>query len=105
MCCPLNTSFLTNIKVVFLPVNCTSQLQPLDLKIIYAFKYSYGKQFVRKTVAMMDCSLLTDASYMKVAVLSGIYLITEAWKLITLNYNQELFCEVLVMSTATMTMH
>jgi hypothetical protein len=25
--------------------------------------------------------------------------------LITLNYNQELFCEVLVMSTATMTMH
>jgi hypothetical protein len=54
---------------------------------------------------MMDCSLLKDASCMKLDVLSGIYLIAEAWKLITLNYNQELFCKVLVMSTAIMTKH
>jgi hypothetical protein len=38
---PQNTTFLNNVKVLFLPANCTCQLQPLDLGTIHAFKCHY----------------------------------------------------------------
>jgi hypothetical protein len=49
-----NTTFLCNIKAVFLPPNCSSQLQHLDLGIIHAFKCHYREQLIQKTVAMID---------------------------------------------------
>jgi hypothetical protein len=51
----------THIRVLFLPANCISQLQLLDLGIIHAIKCSYGKNSVQKTVAMIDGRLLQDA--------------------------------------------
>ena len=43
-----------NIKVVFLPKNSTSRLQPLDAGIIKNFKVHYCKLLVRHTLAQID---------------------------------------------------
>jgi hypothetical protein len=55
-----NTTFLTNIKVGFLPANCISQLQPLELEIIHVFKCHHRRPLIWKTVAIMDLHLLQD---------------------------------------------
>jgi hypothetical protein len=78
-----NTTFLSNIKVVFLPTNCTSQLQPLELEIIHVFKCHHRKPLIWKTVAIMDGRLLQDATQMKQDVLSSVHFIAEAWRLVT----------------------
>jgi hypothetical protein len=73
---PKNTIFLSNIKVVFLPSNCTSQA--LDSGIIHAFKCHYRKQMIRKTVVMTDGGLLQDAIQTKLDMLSAMHFIAEA---------------------------
>jgi hypothetical protein len=78
-----NTIFLSDIKVIFLPANCTSQLQPQELEIIHVFKCHHRKHLIWKTVAIMDGSLLQDATQMKLDVLSAVHLIAEAWRLVT----------------------
>ena len=45
---------LTNIKLVFLPKNTTSKLQPLDAGIIRNFKHKYRKLLVRYVVSRID---------------------------------------------------
>jgi hypothetical protein len=89
-----NTIILSNIKVIFLPANCISQLQPLSLGIIHAFKRHYRKQLIWKTIAMLDGELLqrcyTDDAGCVVC---------KAFDSITLEIdnpycNQELLCEM-----------
>jgi hypothetical protein len=79
---PKNTTFHSNIKDVFLPANCTSQLQPLHLEIIQAFKCHYGKQLIQKTVAVIDGGLLQDGTQMKLDVLSAVHFVAEVWRLV-----------------------
>jgi hypothetical protein len=38
----------------FLPPNCTSVIQPLDLGLIECFKLVYRKQLVQRAVCLMD---------------------------------------------------
>ena len=45
---------LKNIKLVFLPKNTTSRLQPLDAGIIRNFKHKYRKLLVRDVVSRID---------------------------------------------------
>ena len=45
---------LSNVKVVFLPVNTISLLQPLDQRIIAAIKKNYGKRLLKAVLTRMD---------------------------------------------------
>jgi hypothetical protein len=46
--------FLKNIKVVFLPANCVSRLQPLDPGVIHSLKAKYRKSLVQKAIAATE---------------------------------------------------
>ena len=64
----------TNIKIIFLPPNTTSKLQPLDLGIIQNFKVHYRKLFLR-----FECSTASDVTKC-VDVLQAIRWVAQAWK-------------------------
>jgi hypothetical protein len=64
-----------NIKVVFLPPNCTSILQPLDQGIIHAAKVHYRSRLVRRMLA--NISVGRDAN---INILEAIQMFSAAWK-------------------------
>lgn len=45
---------LTNVKVIFLPANTTSKLQPLDQGIIHSFKRFYRREVVNHVLTCLD---------------------------------------------------
>jgi hypothetical protein len=54
---------LTNIKLMFLPPNTTSRLQPCDDGIIAAIKANYRKRLLRHVLSDMDeCNTATELS-------------------------------------------
>jgi hypothetical protein len=75
--------FLDIIRVVFVPVNYTSQLQSLGLRIIHAFMCNYRKQLIWKTVVMMNGGLLQVNTQMKLDVQSAMHFTAEPRSLIT----------------------
>ena len=52
---PSNLSF-SNVKIIFLPPNTTSVLQPMDAGIIKCFKGSYRVNLARKLISLVDSS-------------------------------------------------
>ena len=50
----------SNIKVVFLPKNTTSRLQPLDAGITQSFKSKYRKKLIRSVIARVKEDLLAS---------------------------------------------
>ena len=48
----------SNIKVVFLPKNTISRLQPLDAGIIQSFRSNYRKKLMRCVIARVKENLL-----------------------------------------------
>ena len=75
---------LANVKIVKLPANCTSILQPMDQGIIQALKLKFYKQQSQCIISKMENSPLSGTELLKeVTVLDTIYWINRAWKDIT----------------------
>ena len=53
--CPAHSFIeLSNIKLVFLPPNTTSRLQPMDAGVIHSLKASYRKRLVKRFLAIYE---------------------------------------------------
>ena len=71
---------LKNIKLVFLPKNTTSQLQPFDAGMISNFKYKYRKLLVFYVVSRIDEGKTASQIVEEVHVLTAITWLQTAWK-------------------------
>ena len=71
---------LKNIKLVFLPKNTTSRLQPLDAGIIRNFKHKYRKLLVRYVVCRIDEGKTASQMIEEAHVLKAITWLQTAWK-------------------------
>ena len=71
---------LKNIKLVFLPKNTTSPLQPLDDGIIRNFKHKYRKLIVRYAVSRIDEGKTASQIIEEVHVLKAITWLQTEWK-------------------------
>ena len=67
-----------NIKVVFLPKNTTSRLQPLDAGIIRNFKLKYRKKFLKFVISRINDNVKATDIIQEVDVLKAIYWIKSA---------------------------
>ena len=65
---------LTNIEIVYLPANTTSQTQPCDQGIIQALKHRYRMKLLAKFIEAIDNS--TD---FRTSVLDAIVLLKQTW--------------------------
>ena len=71
----------TNIKIIFLPPNTTSKLQPLDLGIIQNFKMHYRKLFLRFVISKIDeCDTASGVIYQVCECALAIRWVAQAWK-------------------------
>ena len=59
---------LSNVKLVFLPANTTSRLQPLDQGIIQAIKQLYRKKLLRSVISKIDDNEQSSASSLSKSV-------------------------------------
>ncbi|OUC40836.1 DDE superfamily endonuclease [Trichinella nativa] len=90
---PADTSYLSHVKVVFFPSNCTSHLQPLDQGIIRCVKQCYRKRIVYDRLASLEAPK-------KISVLDAMNFLNSAWNSIDAStvincFNKSGFCRKL----------
>ena len=73
----------SNIKVVFLPKNTTSRLQPLDAGIIKNFKVKYRKKLLRHVISRIKNDLSASDIAKEVDILQAITWVAAAWNEVT----------------------
>ena len=73
----------SNIKVVFLPPNTTSMLQPLDLGIIKSFKVHYRKSFLSHVIAKLEESSSASEIVKSVNILHALRWTAQAWECVS----------------------
>ncbi|XP_054713519.1 tigger transposable element-derived protein 6-like [Uloborus diversus] len=81
---PRDLPVFDHIKVVFLPANCTSKLQPLDLGIIRCVKVHYKKTLIRRYLAELE-SGNSAAGDVKISILDAMNMVCAAWRSISHN--------------------
>lgn len=69
---------LKSITLVFLPLNTTSVLQPMDQGIIRALKSHFRKNLVLKMTQLLDGCGTSSVEYPKITVLDAILMIQDA---------------------------
>lgn len=70
----------SHIKVVFLPKNTTSRLQPLDAGIIQSFKIKYRKKLVKHVLARINDDHSATDIVKSVSILQAIRWLQQSWK-------------------------
>ena len=79
--CPAHPDLqFSNIKLVFLPKNTTSRLQPLDAGIIQNIKLQYRKRMMRHLLHVMDQCNSVSELVKRVTVLDAIGWLRAAWE-------------------------
>ena len=73
----------SNIKIVFLPKNTTSILQPLDTGIIRNFKFKYWKSLVKYVLSRINDNASATEIVQDVNILMAIRWVQRAWKDVT----------------------
>ena len=90
----------SNIKVVFLPANTTSMLQPLDLGIIKKFKIHYRKLLLTFVLAKIEeCTNPTEI-VKSVTVLHALRWVAEGWKHVKSDTIQKCFIKAGIFRSA-----
>ena len=70
----------SNIKIVFLPKNTSSRLQPLDAGIIKNFKVKYRKKVLRHVTARISNDRSVSDIAKEVGILQAITWVAATWK-------------------------
>ena len=82
---------LSHVKLVFLPPNTTSRLQPMDAGIIQAVKTKYRKRMLRHvSVEIDECNSAEEVSK-NITVLDAIHWLQLAWKELDASTMQKCF--------------
>ena len=73
----------SNVKVVFLPPNTTSVLQPLDLGIIKNFKVYYRKLLLCHILSKIEECNTASEVVQSVTILNAVRWVAQAWEKVT----------------------
>jgi hypothetical protein len=80
--CHSENLIFSNIKIIFLPKNSTSVLQPCDAGIIKCIKGQYRTQLVKHLIAYLDNE---KNSVPAINLLDAIYMLSASWRKISEN--------------------
>jgi len=72
----------SNVKLLFLPANTSSKLQPLDQGIIQSFKLLYRRRILSSLVARMDEGINVEHLIKKITVADAVTWTKFAWDLV-----------------------
>lgn len=86
---PKDTKSLRNIKVVFLPANTTSHLQPLDAGIIKNEKHFYRKCIVKRSLANEERGKQPTG----ITIIDAMHYLALAWSAVTASTVQHCFAK------------
>ena len=76
----VSADMYSNIKIVFLPKNTTSRLQPLDAGIIQSFKTKSRKKLMRYVIARINDDLTASEIAKGINILQAITWVADSWK-------------------------
>ena len=83
----------SNIKIVFLPKNITSRLQPLDAGIIKSFKTKYRKKLMGYVIARINDDLFASEISKGIDIIQAITWVADGWKVVSVETIKNCFAK------------